>query len=184
MTPDPLTNMEFIRTLLEQQPLMALFLTIAIGYLVGEINLKGFSLGVGAVLFVALAIGWFAPKAIPAPMVGTLGLAIFLYAVGIQYGRQFFLGLTSPKGVKANLVALAALIFAGAVSLLFVRTSGLSLGHAVGLFAGAGTSTPALQAAIAAIGNDDPAVGYSVAYPFGVAGPILLLYLMSMILKP
>jgi hypothetical protein len=36
--------MEFIKTLLEQQPLMALFLTIAIGYLVGEINIKGFSL--------------------------------------------------------------------------------------------------------------------------------------------
>ena len=54
--------MEFVRTLLEQQPLMALFLTIAIGYLVGEINIKGFSLGVGAVLFVALAVGWFAPE--------------------------------------------------------------------------------------------------------------------------
>ena len=36
---------------------MALFLTIAIGYLVGEINVKGFSLGVGAMLFVALAMG-------------------------------------------------------------------------------------------------------------------------------
>ena len=50
--------MELIKTLLEQQPLMALFLTIAIGYLVGEINVKGFSLGVGAVLFVALALLW------------------------------------------------------------------------------------------------------------------------------
>ena len=49
--------MEFIRTLLEQQPLMALFLTIALGYAVGEITIKGFSLGVGAVLFVALAMG-------------------------------------------------------------------------------------------------------------------------------
>jgi putative transport protein len=176
--------MEFLRTSLEQQPLMALFLTIAIGYLVGEINLKGFSLGVGAVLFVALAVGWLAPKATPAPMIGTLGLALFLYAVGIQYGRQFYLGLTSPKGVKSNLVALVGLIFAGGISLLFVRMIGLDLGHAVGLFAGAGTSTPALQAAIAAIGNDDPAVGYSVAYPFGVAGPILFLYLTSMFLKP
>ena len=69
--------MEYVKTLLEQQPLMALFLTIAIGYLVGEINIKGFSLGVGAVLFVALAVGWFAPKSAPAPMVGTLGLALF-----------------------------------------------------------------------------------------------------------
>jgi hypothetical protein len=35
--------MEAIKALLEQQPLMALFLTIASGYLVGEINVKGFS---------------------------------------------------------------------------------------------------------------------------------------------
>ena len=59
--------MDYVRTLLEQQPMMALFLTIAIGYLAGEINIKGFSLGVGAVLFVALFIGWFAPKSAPAP---------------------------------------------------------------------------------------------------------------------
>ena len=89
--------MEFIRTLLEQQPLMALFLTIALGYVVGEISIKGFSLGVGAVLFVALAMGWFAPKSAPTAMLGNFGLALFLYAVGIQYGRQFFIGLTSAR---------------------------------------------------------------------------------------
>src|SRR6476660_3557551 len=139
--------MELIKTLLEQQPLMSVFLTIAIGYLVGEINVKGFSLGVGAVLFVALAMGWFAPKSTPAPMVGTLGLSLFLYAVGIQYGRQFFLGLTSVAGLKANLMALAGVLLSGAVSLLFVKTAGLDPGHALGLFAGSGTSTAALQPA-------------------------------------
>ena len=111
---------------------MALFLTIAIGYLVGEINIKGFSLGVGAVLFVALAMGWFAPKSVPAPMVGTLGLALFLYAVGVQYGKQFFLGLTSAAGRKANLIALIGVLLAGAVSLLFVKTMGLNLGLRAG----------------------------------------------------
>jgi putative transport protein len=165
--------MEFVRMLLEQQPLMALFLTIAIGYLVGEINIKGFSLGVGAVLFVALAMGWFAPKAVPAALVGTLGLALFLYPVGVQYGKQFFLGLTSASGRRANMMALLGVLLAGAVSLVFVQTMGLNLGHALGLFAGSGTSTPTLQAAIATLGNDNPAVGYSVSYPFGVAGPIL-----------
>src|SRR4051794_2167133 len=105
--------MEFVKGLLEQQPLMALFLTIAIGYLAGEINLKGFSLGVGAVLFIALAVGWFAPKSAPSPMVGTLGLALFLYAIGIQYGKQFFAGLTSMKGLKANIMALSGVLIAG-----------------------------------------------------------------------
>jgi putative transport protein len=176
--------MELIRSLLEQQPLMALFLTIALGYLVGEINIKGFSLGVGAVLFVALAMGWFAPKSVPSPMVGTLGLALFLYGVGIQYGKQFFVGLTSRDGLLANVMALTGVIAAGVVSLLFIKLMDLNLGHALGLFAGSGTSTPTLQAAIATLGNDDPAVGYSVAYPFGVAGPILLLYSMFMLVKP
>ena len=53
--------MEEIRTLLETQILFSLFLTVALGYLIGEINIKGFSLGAGAVLFVGLAVGGFAP---------------------------------------------------------------------------------------------------------------------------
>src|SRR5437762_12552669 len=112
---------------------MALFLTIAIGYLVGEINLKGFSLGVGAVLFVALAMGWFAPKSVPAPMVGTLGLALFLYGVGVQYGKQFFIGLTRPAGIKANMMALIYVLAAGAVSLQFVRWLDIYHGTVLGL---------------------------------------------------
>jgi len=176
--------MDLVVSLLEQQPMMALFLTIAIGYLVGEINIKGFSLGVGAVLFVALAMGWFAPKSVPAPMVGTLGLALFLYGVGVQYGKQFFTGLVSASGRRANLIALIGVLCAGAVSLAFVKTMGIDFGFALGLFAGSGTSTPTLQAAIATLGNDNPAVGYSVSYPFGVAGPILFLYVAFMILKP
>jgi putative transport protein len=176
--------MEPVRTLLEQQPLMALFLTIALGYLVGEINIKGFSLGVGAVLFVALGTGWFAPKSVPSPMVGTLGLALFLYGVGIQYGKQFFIGLTSRAGLVANLMALTGVLAAGVVSLVFLKMVDVKLGHALGLFAGSGTSTPTLQAAIATLGNDDAAVGYSVAYPFGVAGPILFLYFGFMLVKP
>ena len=176
--------MESLRTLLEQQPLMALFLTIAIVYLAGEINIKGLSLGVGAVLFVALAMGWLAPAASPAPLLGNFGLALFLYAVGVQYGRQFFAGLTSARGLRANLLALAGVLCACAVSLLLTQVMGIGLGHALGLFAGSGTSTPSLQAAMATLGNDDPAIGYSVAYPFGVAGPILCLYLAFALLRP
>jgi putative transport protein len=176
--------MEFIQSVLEEQPLLALFVTIAIGYLVGEISIKGFSLGVGAVLFVALGLGWFAPKSAPEAMLGNFGLALFLYTVGIHYGKQFFSGLTTADGLKANLIALVGVLVAGAVSVVFIKTVNLKAEYALGLFAGSGTSTPTLQAAIATLGNDDPAVGYSVAYPFGVAGPILFLYLTFAILKP
>jgi putative transport protein len=175
---------DFIRSSLEHQPLMALFLTIALGYIVGEITVKGFSLGVGAVLFVALGVGWFAPKSSPPAILGNFGLALFLYAVGIQYGKQFFIGLTSASGLKANLAALIGVLVAGGVTILMIKWGGLNTGYALGLFAGSGTSTPTLQAAITTLGNDDPAVGYSVAYPFGVAGPILFLYLAFLGLKP
>ncbi len=95
--------MELVKTLLEQSPIMALFLAaFAIGYAVGEINLKGFSLGVGAVLFVGLAIGAFAPKAVPPALVGSLGLVMFLYGIGIQYGKQFFAGLQVRRAASTT----------------------------------------------------------------------------------
>ena len=172
-----------LRTLLEAQPLMALFLTIAIGTVVGALSFRGFSLGIGAVLFVALVIGWLAPKSAPAPAVGTLGLALFLYAIGVHYGRDFFEGLASTDGRKANLLALIGVLSAAVVMVVMIRC-GVAVGYALGLFAGSGTSTATLQAAIQRLGNDDPAVGYSVAYPFGVAGPILLLQLVFSFLKP
>ena len=66
-------------------------------------------------MFVALAVGWFASKTVPAAMVGTIGLALFLYAVGVQYGKQFVLGLTSTAGRRANLIALVGVLSAGIV---------------------------------------------------------------------
>ncbi|MBK7463947.1 MAG: YidE/YbjL duplication [Betaproteobacteria bacterium] len=176
--------MEEIKTLLETQPLFALFLTIALGYLVGEINIKGFSLGSGAVLFVGLAIGGFAPKAAPPALLGTMGLLLFLYGVGIQYGAQFFRGLTSTEGLKANLAALLGVIGAGCISVALVPFAGMPVDEALGIFAGAGTSTATLQAIIAAMKSDGAAVGYSVAYPFGVAVPILCIYVLNAWLKP
>lgn len=123
--------MEVIKAFLEQQPLMVMFLTIALGHLAGELNIKGFSLGVGAVLFVALAVGWLVPKAAPAPMIGTLGLALFfLYTVGIQYGGQFLLGLTSVAGRRANLLAIIGVVCAALVTLLIQKFTGIKLGYA------------------------------------------------------
>jgi putative transport protein len=176
--------MNEIRLLLETQLLFALFLTVALGYLVGEINVKGFSLGSGAVLFVGLAVGGFAPKAVPPALLGTLGLLLFLYGVGVQYGAQFFWGLTSSEGLKANAAAALGVIAAGSVSLALIPLAGMGTGETLGLFAGSGTSTATLQAIIAALKNDAAAVGYSVAYPFGVAGPILCIYALKAWLKP
>ena len=176
--------MDWLRALLELSPMTALFLTIAAGYLVGEVNLKGFALGSGAVLFVGLVCGAFAPKSAPAGMVGTLGLLLFLYCMGVQYGREWYRGLTSAEGLKANFTAVCGLTAAVVVSLVIYGTGAANLSQALGMFAGSATSTSTLQAILDALGDQDAAVGYSVTYPFGVAGPILCLYLYVALFKP
>ena len=85
--------LDTVRSLLEQSPLLALFAAIGIGYAIGRISIAGFSLDIGAVLFAGLALGAIAPKAAPPALVSSIGLVMFLYGIGIQYGRQFFAGL-------------------------------------------------------------------------------------------
>jgi len=46
------------------------------------------------------------------------------------------------------------------------------------------TSTATLQAATDVVKNKDPSIGYSIAYPFGVIGPILCIYFMTRIVRP
>jgi putative transport protein len=170
-----------IRQLLEQSPLLAVFAAIGLGYAIGRLSIGGFSLDIGAVLFAGLLLGAIAPKSAPPGLVGSIGLVMFLYGIGIQYGRQFFAGLRGA-GLKWNALAAVGVVVALAVTLALAAVAGIAPAHAMGLFAGAMTSTPTLQAAIDAVGNRDPAIGYSVAYPFGVIGPILCLYVLSRVL--
>ena len=176
--------MDWLRIVLETSPLTALFVVIAVGYLVGEINLGGFALGSGAVLFVGLACGAFAPNAAPPAILGTLGLLLFLYCVGIQYGYEWYRGLTSRDGLKANIAGFCGLAAAGAATLAIYKSGIANLAESLGMFAGSGTNTPTLQAILDALGNQDAAVGYGVTYPFGVAGPILCMYAYLALLKP
>ena len=97
---------DLARDIVGSQPILALFLAIGLGYLVGQINIFGFSLGVGAVLFVGLAIGGLAPKASITGPISLIGLIMFLYGIGILYGREFFEGMTGASGRKYNLLAL------------------------------------------------------------------------------
>jgi putative transport protein len=176
--------LELAREIVSTQPILAVFLAIGLGYLVGQINLGGFSLGVGAVLFVGLAIGAFAPKAQISGPIGLTGLIMFLYGIGILYGRQFFEGMTGAAGIKYNLLALVAVVAGLLVALALGRAFGIAIGHTLGLFAGSMTSTATLQAALDVMKNGEPSIGYSVAYPFGVIGPILCIYFMTRQVQP
>ena len=175
---------ELARDIVGTQPILAVFLAIGVGYLVGQVNLGGFSLGVGAVLFVGLAIGAFAPKASVIGPIGLTGLIMFLYGIGILYGRQFFEGMTGAAGIKYNALALIAVAASLLVALALGQMYGIRIGHTLGIFAGSMTSTATLQAALEVMQNKEPSIGYSIAYPFGVIGPILCIYFMTRHVKP
>jgi putative transport protein len=175
--------LDFAREIIESQPILTAFLAIGLGYLVGQISIAGFSLGVGAVLFVGLAIGAFAPKAQITGPIGLTGLIMFLYGIGILYGRQFFEGLVGV-GQKYNLLALVACLVGLFVALGLGHVFGIKIGHTLGIYAGSMTSTASLQAALEVMKSKDPSIGYSIAYPFGVIGPILCIYFMARFVKP
>src|SRR6201992_4161490 len=175
--------LDLARDIIGSQPILTAFLAIGLGYLVGQISIFGFSLGIGAVLFVGLAIGAFAPKAQIIGPIGLTGLIMFLYGIGILYGRQFFEGIFG-SGRKYNLLALVACLAGLAVALGLGHIFNIKIGHTLGLYAGSMTSTASLQAALDVMKNKDPSIGYSIAYPFAVLGPILCIYFMTQIVKP
>jgi len=176
--------MQSIGAFLDSQPFIALFLVVGLGYALGRVTIGGFSLGIGAVLFVGLAFGAIAPKATPPGLLSSIGLSLFLYCTGIQYGRTFFKGLVSSFGLRANLLAAVAVLASSAAAMLCARWFDFSVASATGVFAGSLTSTASMQTAITASGSDMPAVAYAVAYPFGVFGPILLFFLTHKLLRP
>src|SRR6187399_3527777 len=124
--------LDLARDIIGSQPILTAFLAIGLGYLVGQISIFGFSLGVGAVLFVGLAIGAFAPKAQIVGPIGLTGLIMFLYGIGILYGRQFFEGVIGA-GRKYNLLAFVAVIAGLLVALGLGAAFGVQIGHTLGI---------------------------------------------------
>ena len=178
--------LDFVRTLLEASPLLALFLAIATGYAIGQISIAGVSFGAGAVLFSGLIIGAIAPKAAPPGMVGTIGLVMFVYGVGIQYGPQFFASLRGPgiKYIDARDYRRGRSRLSR-VAWLLAKPLGISLATAAGLFAGSGTEHADIAGGAGRSGQPGsrPSV-IRCPIPFGVVGPIVLMTIMAAWLKP
>lgn len=157
----------------------ALFVIVAIGFMVGRINIKGISLDVSAVIFVALLFGHYG-IVIPASL-SDFGMVLFIFTIGIQAGPGFF---DSFKSKGTNLVILAiVIIFSASLSAVAMKfLFGFDVTQTVGLLTGALTSTPGLASA-KELAGDDSAVSYGIAYPFGVIGVILFIKLLPKILK-
>lgn len=174
-----------IMSTLLNQPLFVLFIVIALGMALGGIRIFGLSLGTSGVLFVALAAGHYGLN-IPTG-VGTIGLALFVYCVGLGAGGRFFASL-ARHGSKLAILSVIIIGIAALVTCLCALLFKIPAGIAAGIFSGACTSTPALAAAtetlaINASQASGVSIGYGIAYPFGVAGVVLFVQLIPRLLK-
>ncbi len=155
-------------------PYLAFFIILALGLILGKINIKGISLDISAIIFVALVFGHYGVT-MP-PIIQKIGLILFIYSVGIQAGPGFFSAF-KQQGNKLMLLAATVVLSGGLVSFVLAWAFHLDFSLVAGIFNGALTSTPGLAAAIEATGSPVASIGYGLAYPFGVIGVILFVRL-------
>ena len=160
--------------LLIAQPMLLLFLVLAMGYAAGRVSLGGVQLGIAAVLFAGLAAGTLDSRLQLPEFVRSFGLVMFVYSVGISSGPGFLASLRR-RGLRDTGWTLGLLTIAAGLATLAERVLGLPKAVTAGLFCGALTNTPALAAVLERLpaGAHAPVIGYSIAYPMGALGIVL-----------
>lgn len=157
-----------------------LFLIILIGFIIGRIKIKGISLDVSAVIFVALFFGHYG-VVVPIDF-QYIGLVLFIFTIGIQAGPSFFESF-KKNGRELAVLASMLILSAGLITFLITYFLGIDKNLAIGLLNGALTSTPGLAAAIDITGSPLASIGYGIGYPFGVIGVILFVNLLPRIFR-
>lgn len=176
--------MEWLHQIFQKSPEIALFLSLAAGYFIGQINFGKFQLGgVGGALLAAVVISQVGVQIDNG--VKSVMFAVFIYAVGYDSGPQFFNSL-SRKTLRE--IAMAVFLSASALITVLVcaKLFGLSKGIAAGMAGGALTQSAIIGTAgdaIARLGlpaaetkamQGDVAVAYAVTYVFGSLGAIIV----------
>lgn len=169
--------------ILEANPLLLLFFVVAIGYWIGQIRIRGSSVGVAAVLFVGLAFGALdADLTIPLIVLQT-GLVLFVYTIGLANGPGFFRKFRRD-GMREVLFIAGIMIIPALLVVVFHFTFDLTPATTTGIFTGMSNNTPALASVLDLINSNsiDPeavsseaVVGFSLTYPLGVLARILVL---------
>lgn len=163
-------------TFISEQPILLLAVLLLLGAAVGSVRIAGVSIGPAAVLFGAIAVSAVAAGSgvrLELPhVIGTLGLVLFTYTVGITSGPSFFSSLR--RGWPVMLTVTLVVVAAAAVALGLGSLLGLDRSVVAGTFAGALTNTPALAAATETSADAaGPTIGYSISYVWGVVGMLL-----------
>ncbi|EGR4285419.1 aspartate:alanine antiporter [Vibrio cholerae] len=182
--------------LLEQNPILLIFVVLAIGLSFGKIRFGSFQFGNSiGVLITSLIMGHlgfsFTPEAL------TIGFMLFIYCVGIEAGPNFF-GIFFRDGKHYLILSLVVLITATWIAYFGGYYLNLDYGLAAGMMAGALTSTPvlvgaqdALNSGLAAVPRhmdlslilDNVSVGYAMAYLIGLISMIMFAKLLPKLQK-
>ena len=163
-----------------QNSYFSVFVIIALGFMLGRIKIKGMSLDVSAVIFIALLFGHFGVT-IPQSL-GYFGLVLFIFTIGIQSGPGFF-DAFQKDGKKLLMISLVIVAAAGITGLGVGRVMGIDIPELTGLIAGALSSTPGLAVAIDSSSSPLVSIAYGIAYPFGVIGVILFVKFFPKIIR-
>jgi putative transport protein len=162
---------------LRQHPELAIFLTLALGFLLGRIRVGTFKLGnVVGTLLAGVLIGQLAIKV--HPLVEVVFFDLFLFATGYKVGPQFFRGL-KKNAMPQVLLTLVLCVTSLVVTVVAAKVLGYDCGTAAGLMAGAFTESTVIGTAGDAIArlnvpalekqrllNNIP-VAYAVSYLVG-----------------
>ncbi|CNJ39945.1 putative transporter [Yersinia aldovae] len=173
-----------------------LALVAVLGLWIGNWKIYGVGLGIGGVLFGGIIVGHFAQTygvVLNGDMlhfIQEFGLILFVYTIGIQVGPGFFSSLR-VSGLRLNCFAILMVIVGGLVTAIIHKLFAVPLPIILGVFSGAVTNTPALGAAqqiLTDLGSPPQLVsqmgmGYAMAYPFGICGILLVMWLIRLFFK-
>lgn len=169
-------------TLLKAQPEIALFASLALGFLIGSFKLGPVQLGgVCGTLIVALVLGQSGARI--SPDMKNIAFALFIFALGFTGGPQFFANV--GRGWRYGILSIIEIIVVIALVLAAVALFKLDQGTAAGLLAGAATESAVIGTASEALGKlalpaaeiarlqSNVVTAYSVSYLFGLVTIVL-----------
>ncbi|GLH72545.1 putative transporter [Geothrix limicola] len=182
-------------------PLLMLFAVVALGYPISKIRVAGASFGIASILFAGIALGALvmAPGLDPGlkkdiskemKLVYELGLAVFVYAMGLSIAQSFWAAF-SREGMKKNAVVFLVMLTSTAFVVLLAKVLGFNARYAAGLLTGSFTNMPALAGVIERVKTmganpvelAQPTVASAIAYPIGVLVPMLILLLSPKVFR-
>ena len=174
------------------QTLVILTLVSAVGLILGKLRIGRISLGITFVFFVGILAAHFGVVVQPemSSFAQTLGLTLFVYALGVEVGPSFFPSLKS-QGVLYNGLGLLLITLGLLLVVILHYSFGISMPNMMGIMSGAVTNTPMLAAVQSTLQDivglegtrqvADLALACALTYPLGVVGMILAILILQVI---